>query len=204
MDSVQVAPSANVYESPEYWNGHIGYRAPGYWDFLANTLKEIAILTNRPRSLLDLGCAYGYSVTRLRQLGIDAYGVDISKLALDRRPRQETRPYFQHAPLWKMGFADKAFDFGFSSGVLEHIPGDMLAETIKEITRVCNRGLIGVAVTDDPTSQQNEDETHEHLRSLAEWRDIFPPSFEIISDSEASWRVYATMKVWEVLCNQSR
>ena len=184
----------DIYNKPEYWCGEIGYHPPGYTDFTVNSIKEISVLTRLPQSILDLGCAYGFAVARFRHIGYEAYGVDISDLAISRA-NEEVKPYLKVAPLWDLPFADNSIDFGFSSGVLEHIPDDKLTQTVREITRVCNRGLLGIAVTDDTTSLVNEDKSHSTLQSLKYWKTLFPPTFDIISDSEARWRIDATMMV---------
>ena len=192
---MEVRNKETIFDNPEYWCGELGYRPPGYHDFTVNTPKEISILTRFPISVLDLGCAYGFTVDRLRRLGVEAYGVDISKLAISKC-RETVQDFLQIAPLWDLPFEDGVIDFGFSSGVMEHIPKSKVTKTIQEIVRVCNRGLIGLAVVDDATSEKDEDTSHSQLKSLAYWRKLFPPTFEIISDSEGNWRLDATLRVF--------
>ena len=147
---------------------------------------------------MDLGCAYGFTVARLRGLGIEAYGIDISELAISRASIQ-VKQFLKIAPLWELPFENQSIDFGFSSGVMEHIPEAQLSKSIREIVRVCNRGLIGVAVIDDPISKDKADDTHCQLKSLTYWKELFPTTFGIISDSQASWRVDATMSVFYLI-----
>ena len=188
----------SIFDKEEYWCGEVGYRSPGYADFTVNSLKEISILTRFPSSVLDLGCAYGYTVGRLRDLQIRAWGVDISSLAISRA-EERVKPFLKVSPLWDLSFENQSIDFGFSSGVMEHIPQEKLGKTIQEIVRVCSRGLIGVAVTDDPTSKQDEDSSHSELKSLTYWRGLFPKTFQIMSDNEWAWRVDATMSVFYLI-----
>ena len=184
-----------VYNTDDYWCGDKGYRPPGYRDFTINTVKEICIMIEKPRSLLDIGCAYGYTVGRMLDLDIPAKGIDISSLAISRAP-QWLQGSLVEGVLWDMPFKDKEFDYGYSSGVLEHIPQDKLEKTISEIKRVCNRGLIGVAI-DKPTEEEGEDDTHCTWLSLEEWRKLFEPNFKVISDSESSWRITASLSVYK-------
>ena len=187
-----------VYNNPKYWCGDIGYRSPGYSDWTINTVKEFCIILEKPKTVLDIGCAYGYIVLHLNAIGISSYGVDISSLAISRA-HEHIRERLICTSAWVMPFKDKAFDFGFSSGVLEHIPKDKLEKTIKEITRVCSRGLIGVSCTDDETTHDGDDETHEVILTRSQWQTMFPPEFKVVSDSEVSWRVHAILRLKEVL-----
>lgn len=45
-----------------------------------------------PKTFLDVGCAYGYLVEALRDLGVEAYGVDISSYAVSQA-REDIRKY---------------------------------------------------------------------------------------------------------------
>jgi len=178
-----------LYDNPEYWCGEIGYRPPGYADFSANLLKEICIMWHRPKSVLDIGCAYGFTVARLRALGVDARGLDVSSYALSQADKG-VREYLDEGYAWEMPYTDKRFDVVFSSGMLEHIPADKMVQTIKEIKRVSSRGIIGVACADDPTSQLpegEEDKTHGKLRTREGWQALFPSGYHVVSDSELSW-----------------
>ena len=189
----------NIYDSPDYWCGEIGYRAPGYRDFCINTVKEIAILIHKPKSVLEIGCAYGYGVLRLNTVGVPTIGVDISRLAISRSPTK----MIVCASVVNLPFADKQFDLGFSSGMLEHIPVSKRKQAIKEIIRVCARGLIGVASTDDAEAKTGHDDTHAELITLKEWQALFPAQFEVVRDSEVSWRISATNLVASGIENAS-
>ena len=89
LKSVKIVPLPDIYESPEYWCGDIGYRPPGYCDFTINSIKEMAILLHRPKSVLDIGCAYGFTVWRFNKIGLPSKGLDISQLALSRAPDKQ-------------------------------------------------------------------------------------------------------------------
>jgi len=176
----------NIYNNPEYWSGETGYRPPGYSDFPINWIKEGCIIFHTPKSILDVGCAFGYSVARLRKLGYMAMGIDISSYATGKAP-DEVKPYIVCAPAWKMPFEDKQFDFVFSSGMLEHIPVSKLKRTIDEMVRVGSRGLIGVSCKDDPTTREGADDTHEIILTKSQWQGMFPKEFKVISDSFEGW-----------------
>lgn len=183
-----------VYNDPEYWCGNKGYRPPGYADFTINTLKAVLIASYKPVNVLDLGCAFGFVVGWLRMAGMEAYGADISSYAISKAI-DAVKPYLTVCPSWDMPFPGKKFDLLFSSGMLEHIPEDKLGDSIKEMQRVAQRGIIGVACTDDESTKVNEDETHGLLHSRKEWQKMFNHNFAVISDSEFSWRLNTMIRV---------
>ena len=175
-----------IYNDLGYWCGQIGYRPPGYADFAINLIKELYIIAHYPESVLDVGCAFGFIVSRLRSLGINAFGVDISGYALSRA-YDEVKPYLKQGDVGQLPYADKEFDFVFSSGVLEHLPADDLNKAVKEIQRVSRRGIMGVSCKDDPTTHEDDDKTHLVILTQKEWQGMFPSQYKVISDSEASW-----------------
>ena len=157
----------------------------------------------RPKSVLDIGCAYGFTVGRLNILGIPSKGIDISEYALSKAD-DEVRPFLVLGSATHLPFEDKSFDFIFSSGVLEHLEGDALRESVDEIIRVGNQGLIGVSVLDDITTHEGDDVSHQTILKLAEWRALFPSEFVIISDSESSWRRYLTFLLYDKCIKEIR
>lgn len=182
-----------IYDNPLYWDGDIGYRSPGYSDFLINAVKEICIIMCRPKNVLDVGCAYGYTVLRLNSLGIPTWGIDISRLAISRCPQKTDK--LTYGTVWDMPYEDKQFDLVYSSGVLEHIPKDKLQQSVDEIVRVSTRGLIGVSCTDDPTTHKEDDTSHIVELTRQEWADLFPSVYCVTSDSTHAWSKLALMTV---------
>ena len=176
----------NIYESPEYWCGEVGYRPPGYSDFIINLMKELYVIANYPESVLDIGCAYGFSVCRLRLLRINAFGIDISNYALSKA-YERVKPFLKQGDVCELPYKDKEFDFILCTGVLEHLTEEQLNRAIPEILRVSHRGVIGVSCKDDPTTHEDDDKTHCVILTRKEWQEMFPPQYKVISDSTASW-----------------
>lgn len=93
---------------------------------IANAVKELY-----PRcSVLDYGCAMGYTVYALRLLNVEAYGYDISEYAL-QSCKPEVAEYL---------FSDKQAvpktDVVFGKDVLEHIPVEFLREELSWLSTV--------------------------------------------------------------------
>lgn len=178
----------NIFDKPEYWCGELGYRpgadGVGYKDFPINQVKLDYLLSKKPGKTLDVGCAMGYFVGRLRKAGVDAWGMDISEYALSQAPA-EVKPYLKVASADSLPFGDKEFDMVFSASTLEHLPTDIVAKTISEIKRVAKRGIIAVTPGDNPYF--SEDITHKTKQPLSWWKEQFPVEFEIRSDADEEW-----------------
>ncbi len=101
---------------------------------------------------LDVGCATGFLVEALRELGIDAAGCDASQYAID------------HATPGAAGFvevgdlvrglphADGSFDLVTALEVLEHLEPDQVPAALRELRRVCG----GVCYATIPSFGPNE------------------------------------------------
>jgi SAM-dependent methyltransferase len=102
-----------------------------YFETLANILKA----KWNPRRVLDVGCAKGFLVYALRNVGIESYGVDVSDYALSQSPR-ETRPYLTRVNLEsdKLPFSDAHFDLVIALGVIEYLKN--YKNMLSQITRV--------------------------------------------------------------------
>src|SRR4051812_41054092 len=92
--AVTTQSAASLYNK-EYFQG--GGATSHYNDYLAQALgpsrhlAETLFTLFRPATALDMGCAVGHVVKRLRELGVDAWGYDISSWAVE----QAATPYIQ-------------------------------------------------------------------------------------------------------------
>lgn len=179
----------NIFDDEGYWCGELGYRpgtdGMGYRDFPIHQVKVDYILRRQPRErVLDCGAAFGYIVKRLRDKGIDAWGIDISQYALSQAP-EEVKAYLMHGSIGSLPWPDQSFDMVTSFSTLEHLPPEILPKAISEIKRVAGRGIIAVTPGDDP--HFDEDITHQTKEPLSWWRSQFPPEFEVRNDADEEW-----------------
>jgi len=72
-----------------------------------------------PRRVLDAGCAFGFLVERLRDRGVDAYGIDLSPYAIDK-VTGAIRPFCRVGSITDDLGGD--YDVVVSIEVAEHIP----------------------------------------------------------------------------------
>ena len=189
------------FEDPDYWRGgDHGYGGEGYQDFGVNALKadEVAARVVPGARVLDVGCAFGYMVRRLRERGLDAWGTDISSYAISQAPA-ETRPYLIQGPAHQLWWEHETSDYLVSFGMLEHIPEDLLVPTLKEFGRIAKQGLLSITMRGDPEAEQ--DPTHKRLRSYQEWRQLiqeYLPGYELYSDAQEWWQTRAKRR-WMVV-----
>lgn len=80
------------YDQYSVENGHEHYEnATDIKEFLRGVAEKIQDGI-KPQSVLDVGCAMGYLVETLRDLGVEAYGIDVSEYAISR-VRDDLKPY---------------------------------------------------------------------------------------------------------------
>lgn len=75
-------------------------------------------------TVLDFGCARGFVVRAFREIGMEAYGVDISKWAIENCD-PEIKRYVS------TDFNSLLYDYIISKDVWEHIPYQDLARTVR-------------------------------------------------------------------------
>lgn len=163
----------NLYNKEYYQHyrtasGEISYQdseeIKAFIGHIATQIKE----KYRPKTVLDAGCAMGLLVAALRDLGVEAYGVDLSEYAISQ-VREDIRPYCAVGSL-----ADplpdslpRRYDLVVSMEVLEHIPEE---EGKKAVANLC-------AVTDQvlfcSSPDDTEDPTHINLHQPSYWCGLF-------------------------------
>jgi SAM-dependent methyltransferase len=90
---------------------------------------------------LDAGCAFGFVVEALRELDLDAEGVDVSYFAIDHASPGARGHVRQGSLLDRLPFADGDFDVVTALETLEHLPPESIPAAISELRRV-SRGYV--------------------------------------------------------------
>jgi len=116
-------------------------------------LTELAyyIMRTSPKKVLDVGCGLGFLVNKLRDLGVEAHGVDF---ALALKEFYWDKPWFSISEAKNLPFKDKEFDVVFSSDFLEHLPEENIDVVVSEMKRVGKVVLARVAYEDKLTQRQ--------------------------------------------------
>ena len=90
---------------------------------IERTSKQFAramVPSDRPLSILDVGCGTGVNADQLAAKGHHVTGVDISKVAIEKFT-SEGRPGIQCDIAQGAPFPDDTFDLVFASDVIEHL-----------------------------------------------------------------------------------
>jgi SAM-dependent methyltransferase len=95
----------------------------------------------RARRTLDVGCARGYLVEALRELGVDAHGCDVSGYAVEHAA-PGALGYVRIGDLSHgLPYDDGEFDLVSALEILEHLPTAAVPAALAELRRVCG-GLV--------------------------------------------------------------
>src|SRR5215204_1248015 len=126
------------YERSERWLAYFGRIA----ERIVNDLQ--------PESVLDAGCAFGMLVEKLRQLGVDAYGVDVSEYAIEHADHS-IREYVWCDSLTNP--LDRKYDLVVSIEVFEHMPPVDAEQAVENICSATERLLFSSSPFDfaEPT-----------------------------------------------------
>jgi len=93
------------------------------------------------RRTLDVGCARGYVVEVLRELGIEAEGCDVSAYAV-AHPAGGARGHLRVGdPTGRLPWEDGRFDLVSVLETLEHLSPDDVPRALGELRRIC-RGFV--------------------------------------------------------------
>lgn len=98
------------------------------------SVAEALVRFLRPTKVLDVGCAKGFLVLAFRRRGVEAYGVDVSRYALEDSGNM--RPYLCLVDVEKddLPFDDNAFDLVTTLATIEHLRN--YGHVLNEIRRV--------------------------------------------------------------------
>lgn len=108
----------------QYYDGHLGadYHNEQNWEpFFRNFAQRIQA-DIAPKTVLDIGCAFGYVVKYLRELGVEAWGIDTSSYAVSQAD-ESIRPYLRVSSACDPLPEDmpQKYDLVLNIEVLEHL-----------------------------------------------------------------------------------
>ena len=168
--------------------GYGGYRYDGRWQPVARDIIQYFGLKPGDR-VLDVGCAKGFLVKDLLALGIDAYGVDVSRYAL-MNCEPEVVGRLQLGSADSLLFPDGSFDCVLSLNTIHNLPRPRAVRAIEEIQRLSG-GKAFVQVDSYHTPQQKE--TFESWVLTAEFYDYPSGWIKLFKEAKYTGNYYWTI-----------
>jgi SAM-dependent methyltransferase len=180
------------------YHHNMSYEDSYDWYFDAKYVRDfirIVWKARPPYRLLDAGSANGLTLKDFADYGIKAWGVENNKY-IHRRTKAKWRKRNLLGDIRKLPFPDGNFDFVYET-CLAHLEPDQLGPAIREIHRVCRRGVIFGSLTSDmnPELFRGRDLLMgiKALMPLWEWGELFTANgFAIAATDEATldklWR----------------
>ncbi|MFN2431361.1 MAG: glycosyltransferase [Gemmatimonadota bacterium] len=163
--------------------GDVPYGRTAVWTEFFNGIARRLAKEIAPESVLDVGCAMGLLVEALRDLGVPAYGIDVSRYAIDG-VRADVKSHCHVAGVLDDLPPDLPPRFGLVTciEVLEHLPPQQAGAAV---SRLC-------AWSDDVLFSSSPDDfgepTHQNVRSAAHWLRLFAAEgFHLDHDFDASF-----------------
>lgn len=170
--------------------GYGGYHYDGRWRSVARDIEAHYHLGPGAR-VLDVGCAKGFLVNDLVELGLDAYGLDTSQYAVVNTPHPGVVGRLHWGLAEMLPFPDKSFDLVLSINTLHNLPRFRLIYALQEMRRVSRHGRMFVQVDSYRTADEKAlfeewvltAETH---GTPEEWQALFA---EAGYDGDYDWTV---------------
>ncbi len=145
MKNLEKYASSAVLNNIEYEKDYFtrsGYE--NYMDYPVNEVRVDKIIEMaHPKSVLDVGGAYGYIVKRLLDRGVHAVCMEVSKWSEEQRvvPDNFVRHDMRDTPY---PFKDKEFDVLYCEGVLEHIGEQYIKPIMAEFERISHERILAL------------------------------------------------------------
>jgi SAM-dependent methyltransferase len=99
---------------------------------------------------LDVGCAMGFVVEALRELHVEADGVELSPYAVERSA-PGARPHVRQGDILQgLPDPDGAYDLVTTLEVLEHLPPESIPDAVAELRRLTRRWLVATVPSFGP------------------------------------------------------
>ena len=167
------SPNLSEVFDEKYFEDGVRHRVSAYENYRwmpERTIREASsIINNIPfDNVLDYGCAKGFMVYAMRLLGKEAFGVDVSDYAV-KNSHPKVRDYL--SVIKSADDIKGGWDLIIAKDVLEHIPKELLPETLAAFRRRCKHLFVAVPLGDGKRYRIREyemDVTH-IIREPEEW-----------------------------------
>lgn len=170
--SAEIKKLSEIYDRDYFENGittkksnYVDYSWERLGYYFQNTAQHIVDKFN-PKKSLDIGCAKGYIVKSLVDLGVYACGIDPSEYALSEA-HPDVKDRLTKGVAQSIPFPDSSFDIVTCFDVMEHIPEKDVSKVLKEMLRVTKKWIVLRVVTRE--LHGDVDAYHEFIRDKDWW-----------------------------------
>ncbi len=140
---------ASFYDREYYTGKKRGYKHHLTESLFGTILRNLASfyraalikLFINPKTCLDVGCGNGKLIYYLRKLGIEAYGIEFSKTALELA-QEQIRSYIKEGDMIKIPYPNNSFDLVVTFDVLDHLDRGKIKPAIHESIRVSKKYIL--------------------------------------------------------------
>ncbi len=193
--NVDIESLSKIYDRDYFENG-IATKKSNYVDYSWNRLGSYFQKTAKhivdkfsPKSVLDVGCAKGYLVKSLIELGVDAKGIDPSEYALSGA-HEDVKSKLTSGVVQSIPFDDNTFDVVTCFDVMEHIPEADIDIALSEMIRVSKQWVVLRLVTKE--LPDDIDKNHATIHDKEWWIDKIQKVGGIVNQTEN----YVNNSVW--------
>ena len=152
------------------------------------------------KNVIDVGCAWGYTLKYWGEKDINAIGVDVSKTIVKKCKKKGYECYLSSATDLSI-FEDKKFDLYMATDVYEHLRTEDLKDTIEEAKRVTKKYFL---IRPHPVIDKRKT-LHLTVWSLIEWENFFVDNgLGIIKIGENEETTYKNVFLMEIKNDKKR
>ncbi len=163
--------------------------------------KEFTDTNNETiNSMIDIGCAWGYTLKYWKKKNVKCVGVDVSKTIVSKCEKQGYDCYRASATDLSI-FKDNQFDLYMATDVYEHLRKEDLPHAIGEAKRIVKKYLLirPHPVLDKRGRSNIKEALHLTVWSLEKWQEFFEDNgLELINigdDGEIVYKNVFLMKI---------
>jgi len=181
MESASREKYQSDHYDKEYFDSSCGaqYIRNSHWlNFFGNIAVQIKKIIN-PKTAIDIGCAKGFLVEKLRENEVEAYGIDISEYAISE-VENSVKPYCKVGSI--LNPIDSKYDLAICIEVLEHLFEEDAKIAISNICKCSNDVIFSSTPTDI------HEKTHHNVKKPSYWAKLFAENgFYRDTDSDYSF-----------------
>ncbi len=144
----------------------------------------------------DIGCGRCIFFEMLQKRKLQVFGLEPSRFIVNSKKS----PFVIYGTCDNIPYADNLFDVVFCLDVLEHIPGVLILDSLKELHRISNNYLIISAASHEDIVEKIK--VHISIKSYPEWEKIISKYFKIISSEMIHSKTYPGRTAKVYLCRK--